>query len=106
AIGMAPAGSCAIPAVDSRRIAMARNVGEYIMQLVEDDLRPTQIMSVKALATIDGSSAAVMHLLAIAGRLGIDLKLERFDELSTSTPVLLNLRPSGQFYMNDFFNAG
>lgn len=113
AIGMAPSGSCAIPAVDSRRIAMARNVGEYIMQLVEVDLRPTQIMSAKsldnairALATIDGSSAAVMHLLAIAGRLGIELKLERFDELSTSTPVLLNLRPSGTFYMNDFFNAG
>jgi dihydroxy-acid dehydratase len=113
AIGMAPAGSCAIPAVDSRRIAMARNVGEYIMQLVEADLRPTQIMSAKALdnairalATIDGSSAAVMHLLAIAGRLGIDLKLQRFDALSTSTPVLLNLRPSGEYYMNDFFNAG
>ena len=113
AIGMAPSGSCAIPAVDSRRIAMARNVGEYIMQLVEDDLRPTQIMSaqaldnaIRALATIDGSSAAVMHLLAIAGRLGIELKLERFDELSTTTPVLLNLRPSGDYYMNDFFNAG
>jgi L-arabonate dehydrase len=113
AIGMAPAGSCAIPAVDSRRIAMARNVGEYIMQLVEDDLRPTQIMTVKAidnairsLAVVDGSSTCVMHLLAIAGRLGIDLKLERFDELSTTTPVLLNLRPSGEYYMNDFFNAG
>ena len=113
AIGMAPAGSCAIPAVDSRRIAMARNVGDYIMQLVADDLRPRAIMTaaaldnaIRALATVDGSSACVMHLLAIAGRLGIDLKLERFDQLSTTTPVLLNLRPSGQYYMNDFFNAG
>jgi dihydroxy-acid dehydratase len=113
AIGMAPAGSCCIPAVDSRRIAMARNVGEYIMLLVADDLRPTQIMTegaldnaISALATVDGSSACVMHLLAIAGRLGIDLKLERFDQISTVTPVLLNLRPSGDYYMNDFFNAG
>jgi dihydroxy-acid dehydratase len=113
ALGMAPSGSCAIPAVDSRRIAMARNVGEYIMQLVADDLRPSQIMTAKAfdnairaLATVDGSSAAVMHLLAIAGRLGIDLKLEQFDSISTTTPVLLNLRPAGEYYMNDFFNAG
>ncbi|MGH8349520.1 MAG: dihydroxy-acid dehydratase, partial [Pseudomonas sp.] len=113
AIGMAPSGSCAIPAVDSRRIAMARNVGEYIMQLVADDLRPSQIMTaeafdnaLRALATVDGSSAAVMHLLAIAGRLGIDLQLERFDSISTTTPVLLNLRPAGEYYMNDFFNAG
>jgi L-arabonate dehydrase len=113
AIGMAPAGSCAIPAVDSRRIAMARNVGEYIMQLVASDLRPSQIMTseafdnaIRALAAVDGSSAAVMHLIAMAGRLGIELKLERFDRLSESTPVLLNLRPSGDFYMNDFFNAG
>ncbi len=113
AIGMAPAGSCAIPAVDSRRLAMARNVGEYAMQLVLNDVRPRQIMTAKALdnairvmATVDGSSAAVMHLLAIAGRLGIDLPLQRFDELSTTTPVLLNLKPSGNYYMNDFFNAG
>ncbi len=113
ALGMAPAGSCAIPAVDSRRVAMARNVGEYIMQLIAADLRPSEIMTaaafdnaIRTLAAIDGSSAAVMHLLAIAGRLGIGLKLEQFDRLSTSTPVLLNLRPSGTFYMNDFFNAG
>lgn len=113
AIGMAPAGSSAIPAVDSRRLAMARDVGEYILQLVLDDVRPSAIMtaaaldnSIRVLAAIDGSSAAVMHLLAIAGRLGIDLPLRRFDELSTTTPVLLNLKPSGQYYMNDFFNAG
>lgn len=113
ALGMAPAGSCAIPAVDSRRIAMARNVGEYIMQLLEADVRPSDIMTresfdnaIRALATVDGSSAAVMHLLAIAGRLGIDLPLEQFDRISTTTPVLLNLRPAGEYYMNDFFNAG
>ena len=113
AMGMAPAGSSAIPAVDSRRLAMARDVGEYIMALVEHDVRPSQIMTAKAfdnairaLATVDGSSNAVMHLLALAGRLGIDLPLERFDELSLTTPVLLNLRPSGDYYMVDLFNAG
>lgn len=113
AIGMAPAGSCAIPAVDARRIKMARNVGEYILDLVAEDIRPSAIMTAEAidnaitsLAAIDGSSACVMHLLAVAGRLGIDLPLERFDAISTSTPVLLNLKPSGEFYMNDFFNAG
>ncbi len=113
AIGMAPAGSCAIPAVDARRIKMARNVGEYAMQAVIQDLRPRDIMTaealdnaISALAAIDGSSACVMHLLAIAGRLGINLPLNRFDELSTTTPVLLNLKPSGEYYMNDFFNAG
>ncbi|MGE0282809.1 MAG: dihydroxy-acid dehydratase [Rhizobiaceae bacterium] len=113
AIGMAPAGSCTIPAVDSRRLAMSRDVGEYIMRLVLDDIRPRQIMTataldnaIRSMAAVDGSSAAVMHLLALAGRLGIDLPLKRFDELSTATPVLLNLKPSGQYYMNDFFNAG
>ncbi|WP_375386117.1 dihydroxy-acid dehydratase [uncultured Microbacterium sp.] len=113
ALGMAPAGSSAIPAVDSRRLAMSRNVGEYIMQLVENDLRPKEIMTVDAfdnairlLAAVDGSSAAVMHLLAIAGRLGVGLHLDRFDQLSADTPVLLNLRPAGDFYMTDFFEAG
>ena len=113
ALGMAPAGSSAIPAVDSRRLAMSRNVGEYIMQLVAHDIRPSQIMTeqaldnaIRVLATVDGSPNAVMHLLALAGRLGIDLPLERFDELSSDTPVLLNLRPSGEYYMEDLFNAG
>ncbi|WP_033290643.1 dihydroxy-acid dehydratase [Amycolatopsis jejuensis] len=113
ALGMAPAGSSAIPAVDSRRLAMCRDAGEHIMRLIADDVRPSQIMTaqaldngIRALATVDGSSNAVIHLLALAGRLGLDLRLERFDELSRDTPVLLNLRPSGDYYLNDFFNAG
>ncbi len=113
ALGMAPAGSSAIPAVDARRGAMARDVGDHVMRLVAEDVRPSQIMTaaalenaIRALAAIDGSSNAVMHLLALAGRLGIGLELERFDELSVDTPVLLNLAPSGEYYMNDFFNAG
>lgn len=113
AIGMAPAGSAAIPAVDSRRLTMSRDVGEYIMRLVEDDRRPKEIMTadafdnaIRVLAAIDGSSAAVMHLLAIAGRLDVGLTLDRFDEISSTTPVLLNLRPAGEYYMTDFFEAG
>lgn len=113
ALGMAPAGSSAIPAVDSRRLAMTRDVGEYIMQAVREDLRPSQVMTTRAfenaarvLAAIDGAANAVIHLLAIAGRLDVDFKLQDFDRLSSGTPVLLNLRPSGQFYYNDFFNAG
>ena len=113
ALGMAPAGSSAIPAVDSRRIAMTRDVGEHIMRAVEEDLRPAQIMTTRAfenavrvLATIDGAANAVIHLLAIAGRLDVDFTLADVDRISTVTPVLLNLRPSGQYYYNDFFNAG
>jgi L-arabonate dehydrase len=113
ALGMAPAGSSAIPAVDSRRLAMTRDVGDYIMQAVADDLRPSQIMTneafenaVRVLAAIDGAANAVIHLLAVAGRLDVDFTLADFDRLSTTTPVLLNLRPSGEFYYNDFFNAG
>ncbi len=113
ALGMAPAGSSAIPAVDSRRLAMSRDIGEYIMAAVAADLRPSQIMTTRAfenavrvLATIDGSANAVLHLLAIAGRLDVDFKLADFDELSSTTPVLLNVRPSGKYYYNDFFNAG
>ncbi|WP_375479784.1 dihydroxy-acid dehydratase [uncultured Jatrophihabitans sp.] len=113
ALGMAPAGSSAIPAVDSRRLAMCRDVGELIMHAVADDLRPSHVMTsdafrnaVRVLAAIDGSANGVLHLLAIAGRLDVDLKLIDFDELSATTPVLLNMRPSGQFYYTDFFNAG
>lgn len=113
ALGMAVAGSSAIPAVDSRRLAMSRDVGEYVMQAVETDLRPSQIMTAKAfhnairvLAAIDGAANAVIHLLGVAGRLDVGLRLADFDQLSTTTPVLLNLRPSGEYYYTDFFNAG
>lgn len=113
ALGMAPAGSSAIPAVDSRRLAMTRDAGEHVMRAIADDLRPSQIMvteafenAVRVLAAIDGAANAVVHLLAVAGRLDVDFVLADFDRLSTTTPVLLNLRPSGEFYYNDFFNAG
>ena len=113
ALGMSPAGSSAIPAVDARRLTMAREVGRQVMELVASDLRPSQIMTaaafdnaIRALATVDGSCNAVVHLLAVAHRVGIELPLERFDEFSTSTPVLLNLRPAGEYYLEDLFRAG
>jgi dihydroxy-acid dehydratase len=113
ALGMAPAGSAAIPAVDARRLAMARDVGEHVVRLVAADTRPSQIMTsaafdnaIRALVAIDGATNAVTHLIAIAGRLGIKLPLERFDEMSAETPVLLNMKPMGEYYMADVFNAG
>ena len=113
ALGMAVPGSSAIPAVDSRRLAMCRDVGEYVLQAVAEDLRPSRIMTtaafhnaVRVLGAVDGAANAVIHLLAVAGRLGVDFRLADVDRLSTTTPVLLNLRPSGEFYYTDFFNAG
>lgn len=113
ALGMAPAGSSAIPAVDSRRIVLAREVGKHIMSAVTADLRPSAVMGTDAfenaarvLAAIDGAANAVIHMLAVAGRLDVSFSLADFDRLSADTPVLLNMRPSGHYYYTDFFNAG
>lgn len=113
ALGMAPAGSAAIPAVDARRLAMARDAGQQISQLIATGTKPSHIMTtaafdnaIRALVAIDGATNAVTHLIAIAGRLGIKLRLERFDEMSTETPVLLSMKPMGEYYMADVFNAG
>ncbi len=113
ALGMAPAGSAAIPAVDARRLAMARDAGEQIVRLTATDTRPSAVMTadafdnaIRALVAIDGATNAVTHLIAIAGRVGIRLPLERFDEMSMDTPVLLSMKPMGDYYMADLFNAG
>ncbi|HCB02704.1 MAG TPA: dihydroxy-acid dehydratase [Nocardioides bacterium] len=113
ALGMAPVGSAAIPAVDARRVAMARDAGVQAMRLVAADLRPSQIMTeaafanaIRALVAIDGATNAVTHLIAVAGRLGITLPLERFDRISAETPVLLSMRPMGEHYMSDLYRAG
>ena len=92
---------------------MAEAAGRRIVTLVEEDLRPSKILTGKAfenairtLHAIGGSTNAIVHLTAIAGRVGIDLPLERFDELSRTTPFILNLKPSGQFLMEDLYYAG
>jgi dihydroxy-acid dehydratase len=91
----------------------AEAAGRQIVQLIEDDIRPSRILTLEAfdnairtLHAIGGSTNAIIHLVAIAGRVGIDLPLTRFDELSRTTPFLLNLKPSGRFLMEDFFYAG
>src|SRR4029078_11608053 len=113
ALGMAPSGSAAIPAVDARRRMVAERAGMQILDLVAAGTRPAEIMTpdalenaIRALHAIGGSTNAVIHLVAIAGRLGVDLPPERFDELSRSTPVLLDLKPAARFLMEDFFRAG
>ena len=112
-LGMALPGNAAIPAVDSRRIQLAEASGRQVMKLVEHDLRPSKIMTqeafenaIRTLHALGGSTNAIIHLTAIAGRLGIELPLTLFDELSRTTPFILNLKPSGEFLMEDFFYAG
>ncbi|MDQ2899622.1 MAG: dihydroxy-acid dehydratase [Acidobacteriota bacterium] len=113
ALGMTLTGCANIPAVDSRRLTMAELSGRRIVDIVREDLKPSKIMTRQAIEnaiTVDmaigGSTNAVVHLLAIAGRLGIDLKLEEFDAISRRTPYIVNVKPSGEFLMEEFFYAG
>ena len=113
ALGMALPGNAAIPAADSRRAQLAEAAGRRIVGLVEEDLRPSKVLqehafenAIRVLHAIGGSTNAIVHLAAIAGRVGIDLSLGLFDEMSRTTPFLLNLKPSGRFLMEDFFHAG
>ena len=113
ALGMALPGNGAIPAVDSRRLQLAAAAGRQIVELVEADIRPSQIMTeaafdnaIRLLHALGGSTNAIVHLPAIAGRLDINLPLSRFDEISRKTPLIANLRPTGKFQMEDLFYAG
>jgi dihydroxy-acid dehydratase len=113
AMGMTLPGCAAIPAVDSRRLRLAEASGRQIVAAVDTDLRPSRILTRQALENairvcmaIGGSTNAVIHLVAIAGRLGIELPLELFDEFSRTTPLLANIRPSGKYQMEELFAAG
>ncbi|MBC8166780.1 MAG: dihydroxy-acid dehydratase [Bryobacteraceae bacterium] len=113
AVGMTLPGCAAIPACDSRRMGLAEASGQRVVRMVAEDLRPSRIMTrealenaVTALMALGGSTNAVIHLLAIAGRLGVPLGLGDFDRISRQTPCLADLKPSGRFVMEDFFNAG
>jgi L-arabonate dehydrase len=113
ALGMTLTGCANIPAPDSRRLAIAELSGRRIVDLVWEDVRPSQIMTRQALenaVTVDmaigGSTNAVVHLVAIAGRLGIALDLPDFDTISRRTPWIANVKPSGEFLMEDFYYAG
>jgi dihydroxy-acid dehydratase len=113
ALGMTLPGCANIPAPDSRRLAIAEVSGRRIVEMVAEDLRPSHILTRQALEnaiTVDmaigGSTNAVVHLLALAGRLGIDLRLDEFDVISRRTPYIANVKPSGEYLMEDFYYAG
>ncbi len=113
ALGMALPGCAAIPAPDSRRLRLAELSGIRAVELARTGLRPSHIMTYEAFENairvcmaLGGSTNAVVHLVAIAGRLGIELPLDLFDRLSRETPLLANIRPSGKFQMEAFFEAG
>jgi L-arabonate dehydrase len=113
ALGLTLPGGAAIPAVDARRYGLAEQVGRRIVDLVAADVKPSDLLTedafenaIRVLHAVSGSTNAVLHLIAYAGRVGIDLPLRRFDELSASTPWLVNLKPAGDRLMEDFYYAG
>ena len=113
ALGMSLPENAAIPAVDSRRFRLAHLSGRRIVEMVREDLRMSKVLTraafanaIRANAAIGGSTNAVIHLLAIAGRLGVQLSLDDWDEIGSRLPCLVNLKPSGQYLMEDFYYAG
>jgi len=113
ALGLTLPGAAAIPAVDSRKKVMAQLSGRRIVEMVKEDLKISKILTRKAFenaivinAAVGGSTNFLIHLLAIAGRLGVELNLEDFDKLGSKIPLLVNLKPSGKYLMEDFYYAG
>ncbi len=113
ALGMTLPGVAGIPASDSRLLQAAHNSGRHIVDMVTNNLKPSDVMTkasfenaILTLASIGGSTNAVVHLLAIAGRLGVTLTLDDFDRIGSHSPLLVNLQPSGKYLMEDFYRAG
>ena len=113
ALGMALPGSAAIPAVHADRLRAAEASGRRAVELAKAPVRPSQIINAKSvenavrvLLAIGGSTNAIVHLTAIAGRAGVQIDLKKLNELSDSTPVLVDLKPTGQYYMSDLYAAG
>src|SRR5207342_1427208 len=105
--------NAAIPALDSRRRVLARMAGRRIVEMVHDDLRMSKILvkdafenAIMVNGAIGGSTNAVVHLLALAGRVGVKLSLDDWDRLGRDMPCLVNLMPSGKYLMEDFYYAG
>lgn len=112
AMGLSLPTNAALPAVDSRRMALAHLTGKRIVEMVEEDLKPSDVMTKQAFenailanAAVGGSTNAVVHLLAMAGRVGVELDLKDF-EIGSEIPLLVNCMPSGQYLMEDFCYAG
>jgi dihydroxy-acid dehydratase len=113
ALGMVLPGTAGTPAPDSRLLQAAHESGNLIVDMVSEDLKPSDIMTlgsftnaIVALGAIGGSTNAVVHLLAIAGRLGLNLTLDDFDRIGSRIPLLVNLQPAGEYLMEDLFRAG
>src|SRR5437879_8590577 len=106
-------GNAAIPAVDARRYVLALMAGRRIVELVKEKISVSRILTreafenaIRALASIGGSTNAVIHLTALAHRIGVDLALDDFDRLGRGVHTLVNLMPSGKYLMEDFYYAG
>jgi len=112
-LGMSLPGNAAIPAADTRRNTLAQLTGRRIVEMVRDDFRMSQILTraafenaIRANTAIGGSTNAVIHLIALAGRVGVHLNLDDWDKIGTGLPCLVNIQPSGKYLMEDFFYAG
>jgi dihydroxy-acid dehydratase len=113
ALGMTLPGAASIPAADSRHAVMATRTGKRIVEMVWDDLKPSDLITedaihnaVSSVLAIGGSTNAVVHLIALARRAGLKLDMEAFDRVARETPLLANIRPSGAYLMEDFYYAG
>ncbi len=113
ALGLMLPGGSSIPAADANHPRLASDSGRRIVEMVWEDLKPRDVMTTKAFEnavtvtmSLGGSTNAIIHLIAMAGRAGVPLDLDRFDALSRRTPVVGNIRPSGKYLMEDFFYAG
>ena len=113
ALGLALPMNAAIPAADSRRSTLAHHVGNRIVAMVHEDLRMSHVLTtaafenaVRAVNAVGGSTNAVIHLLAIAGRIGVEFSLDDWDRVARGVPCLVNLMPSGRYLMEDFYYAG
>jgi len=112
-LGLSLPGSASIPAVDANHSRMAEMSGRRVVEMVWEDLKPRDILTpasfdnaIAVLMALGGSTNAIVHLVAMAGRAGIALDLDRFDAISSKVPLLANLRPSGKYLMEDFYYAG
>jgi dihydroxy-acid dehydratase len=113
ALGLCLSGASSIPAPDSRHAQMASLTGKRIVEMVWEDLKPSDLLTaasfdnaVRTVLALSGSTNSVVHLIAMARRSGFGLDLDRFDHLARTTPVLANLRPAGKYLMEDFYYAG
>jgi dihydroxy-acid dehydratase len=113
ALGAVVPGVAGTPAADSRLLEAAHGTGRLVVEMVAADRRPSTFLTrasfgnaIVTMAAVGGSTNAVVHLLAIAGRLGIDLTLDDFDRIGSHVPLLVDLQPAGRFLMDDFYRAG